>query len=462
MMINARPLSEFSGTDCKRLIDAAKDLFGERFCWVVQVPARLCLAADHTDYWEVFSPHLVTFASDTSKMGAVISARTDTLVRMFNMGEFDDCEFDMGVDSPPSASDEFQWLDWLESQGTPEAHWSNYVRGPVYHAQMNHDVKNGFDILIDSNIPHSSGASSSSALTICAAVAIRLVNNLNLEQGALTKETADAEWYVGTRGGMMDHATMIYAESENMLELTFRPFSAHAIDATGKFGSCKFVTIFTHPSDKGRSTQLAFNARALAARDIIPDMLLRLGRQSTDSVEQLSVHRLPEIVNISEIGNDMLKHYPALHSHGNWDLHIQDWLRFSIAEYNRSWEVVHLMGGDEGLQELGTCMNKAWDDAGDLYGIRTSQMDMIAELCRLCEGVLGIKVMGAGFGGNILALVEENSVDELRDLLRKNAQLFSRPVDDSMIVHGLGSGVSILTGPEDDINWAPLWRNEEV
>jgi galactokinase len=107
-------------------------------------------------------------------------------------------------------------------------------------------------------------------------------------------------------------------------------------------------------------------------------------------------------------------------------------------------------------------MNKAWDDAGDLYGIRTSQMDMIAELCRQCEGVLGIKVMGAGFGGNILALVEENSVDELRDLLRKNAQLFSRPVDDSMIVHGLGSGVSILMGPEGDMNWAPLWRNEEV
>ena len=134
-----------------------------------------------------------------------------------------------------------------------------------------------------------------------------------------------------------------------------------------------------------------------------------------------------------------------------------------MAEFRRSWDVVRLIaGGGERVSELGDSMNQAWIDAGELYGIRTSQMDMIANLCQELEGVLGIKVMGAGFGGNILALVEENSVDELRDLLQKNAQLFSRPVDDSMIVHGLGSGVSILTGPEGDMNWAPLWRNEEV
>ena len=89
-------------------------------------------------------------------------------------------------------------------------------------------------------------------------------------------------------------------------------------------------------------------------------------------------------------------------------------------------------------------------------------MDMIADLCKQCDGVLGIKVMGAGFGGNILVLIEENHVEDLRNLLQHNSELFSRSVDDSLIVHGLGSGVSILTGPEGDMNWSPLWHDEEV
>ncbi len=463
MIIRAQPLTQFPVAKSERLIDAAKNLFGARDCWIIRVPARLCLAADHTDYWEVFSPHLVTFASDSCTMQAVISPRSDSLIRMYNMGDFDDCEFDIRENSPPLAVDDFQWLDWLELHGTPEAHWSNYVRGPVHHAQMYHDVKNGFDILIDSNIPHSSGASSSSALTICAAVAIRLANGLNLDQVALAKDTADAEWYVGTRGGMMDHATMIFAEPDDMLQLTFRPFSATTLKTGGQLDSCKFVTIFTHPSDKGTSTQLAFNARALAAREIIPELLLHVGYKITASLDDVPIQQLPSVVNISDIENRILKNYPALQSHGDWDLQLQDWMGFAAAEYRRSWDVVRLMTDEMGrVQELGDCMNQAWNDAGELYGIRTSQMDMIANLCHEFEGVLGIKVMGAGFGGNILALVEENSVGELRDLLQKNAQLFSRPVDDSMIVHGLGSGVSILTGPEGDMNWAPLWRNEEV
>ena len=462
-MIRAQPLNQFPVAKSERLIDAAKNLFGERDCWIIRVPARLCLAADHTDYWEVFSPHLVTFASDSSTMQAVISPRSDTQVRMFNMGDFDDCVFDIRENSPPLADAGFQWLDWLETHGTPDAHWSNYVRGPVHHAQMYHDVKNGFDILIDSNIPHSSGASSSSALTICAAVAIRLANGLNLDQDALAKDTADAEWYVGTRGGMMDHATMVFAEPGKMLQLTFRPFSAMGLDTGDILDSCKFVTIFTHPSDKGVSTQLAFNARALAAREVIPETLLDVGYQITESLDSVPIPQIPDIVNISDIDNRIMKNYPALQLRGDWELRLQDWMEFAMAEYRRSWDVVRLIaGGGERVSELGDSMNQAWIDAGELYGIRTSQMDMIANLCQELEGVLGIKVMGAGFGGNILALVEENSVDELRDLLQKNAQLFSRPVDDSMIVHGLGSGVSILTGPEGDMNWAPLWRNEEV
>jgi galactokinase len=315
---------------------------------------------------------------------------------------------------------------------------------------MHHDVTVGFDLLIDSNIPPASGASSSSALATCASIAIRLVNDLPLEQSSLVEEIANAEWFVGTRGGMMDHATMMFAEAGKMLRLTFRPFCAQAIDSSTGLANYKFVTIFTHPSDKSRSTQLAFNARALAARDVIPQMLA----DSTDD--------FPDVLGVADISDEVMKKYPALHSAGEGELRIKNWLAFARGELQRSQEVQVLLHANGDAPTLGSYMDQAWRDAGELYGIRTPQMDQIAELCRDCDGVVGLKVMGAGFGGNLLALVREDCLESLRNTLAENQNLFSRNVYDSVLVHNPGQGVSIMSGPEGDMNWSPLWPITEV
>jgi len=449
-MIAPIPMNRFSGSELQQMIDVAKSNFQSGEGWFIQVPARLCLAADHTDYWEAFTPELVTFASDSCTMKALIAPRNDSMVRMFNMGDFEDCEFDLNENVPPAVTGSNSWLEWLDACGTPAAHWSNYVRGSVHHAQMHHDVRVGFDLLIDSNIPSASGASSSSALATCGSIAVRLVNDLSLEQDSLVHETANAEWYVGTRGGKMDHATMMFAEAGKMLRLTFRPFSAQSLDSSAQLADYKFVTIFTHPSDKSRSTQLAFNARALAARDVIPQML------------ENALDDLPDILGVSEVADDIMRKYPALQAAGDGELRIKDWLAFARGEFERSQEVQVLLHANGDAATLGSYMDQAWRDAGELYGIRTSQMDEIAELCRSCEGVMGVKVMGAGFGGNLLALVRADCLEELRSTLVENQNLFSRGVQESVLVHNPGQGVSIMLGPEGDMNWSPLWPTTEV
>ena len=212
----------------------------------------------------------------------------------------------------------------------------------------------------------------------------------------------------------------------------------------------KFVTIFTHPSDKSRSTQLAFNARALAARDVIPQML------------ENPLDDLPDILDVSEVADEIMRKYPALQAAGDGELRIKDWLDFAHGEFERSQEVQVLLHSNGDAATLGSYMDQAWRDAGELYGIRTSQMDEIAELCRSCEGVMGVKVMGAGFGGNLLALVRADCLEELRSTLVENQNLFSRGVQESILVHNPGQGVSIMLGPEGDMNWSPLWPTTEV
>ena len=97
-MKTPRSMDDFAGSDVQQLLDEAKDRFENGNCWAVRVPARLCLTADHTDYWHAFTPELVTFASDSCSMRAIISPRSDSLVRMFNMSEFEDCQFDLNDD----------------------------------------------------------------------------------------------------------------------------------------------------------------------------------------------------------------------------------------------------------------------------------------------------------------------------------------------------------------------------
>lgn len=48
----------------------------------------------------------------------------------------------------------------------PAPHWGNYVKGAAFYAAAKHAgrLRRGFDFLVDSSIPPSGGASSSSAL----------------------------------------------------------------------------------------------------------------------------------------------------------------------------------------------------------------------------------------------------------------------------------------------------------
>ena len=77
VMKTPRPMDDFAGSDVQQLLGEAEARFDNGNYWVIRVPARLCPAADHTDYWHAFTPELVTFASDSCTMRAVISPRRE-------------------------------------------------------------------------------------------------------------------------------------------------------------------------------------------------------------------------------------------------------------------------------------------------------------------------------------------------------------------------------------------------
>ena len=124
----------------------------------------------------------------------------------------------------------------------------------------------------------------------------------------------EAEWYIGTRGGMMDHATMMFAEEGGMLKLEFTPFEVKLIeDGLG----CRWFSVFTHPADKGGPVRDAFNELTFVQREIIPSYL----EGSTDGIElEQLMERLPEAIEHEKFGL----------------VRVRDRFQFVMNEYNRS------------------------------------------------------------------------------------------------------------------------------
>lgn len=102
--------------------------------------------------------------------------------------------------------------------------WVNYVIAG--YMSVTQDVKIGMDIVIDGNVPLGSGLSSSSAITVCSAVATLRARDPSM--AALTKPqlselTAQFERLVGTACGGMDQTISIMAQRGSAAYIQFNP-----------------------------------------------------------------------------------------------------------------------------------------------------------------------------------------------------------------------------------------------
>ncbi|MEE2747993.1 MAG: hypothetical protein VX473_05965 [Candidatus Thermoplasmatota archaeon] len=352
-----------------------RSTFGESPHFELDVPARICVFGDHSDYVPWLSSNIVTFGSSEQRMRAYISPRSDGLVKVAT--SLEGCE-----DSEFSIQDVEIVGDWLEALNTgdvPQAHWSNYVKGAVAYLGNKLEIQNGFEMFIDSTIPAASGASSSSALTLCGLVAAHLANNISWTPEGLSIMGGEAEWYVGTRGGMMDHATMMFAEDGRMVKLEFRPFGTELVaDGLG----CKWFSVFTHPADKGGLVRDAFNELAYVQQEVVPKYIEKIG--TVDDLQSLA-SKLPETIEHERFGL----------------VRVRDRFQFVLNEFIRAKDFISILG-DTNQDEVVKLFEASWNDTRDLLGTHTDEMEGVAAKLREKEGVLGVKVLGAGFGGNLL------------------------------------------------------------
>src|SRR5215212_5855295 len=470
------------------------DHYGDGPVSLLRAPARMGVLGEHIDYVSYLPTASLTFGSRERDAWMLYRKSQEPVVRcVSSSSKFEPSSFSILTIPEFASGIEAEWLDFLCTYGTPAPHWQNYLNAAVTFARgkFGKQIQNGFDFVLDSNIPPGGGASSSSALVVLGGAAIRNVNGISWTPEELARDSAIAEWFIGTRGGSMDHITICLAEKANAVLIDYASHQTRLAALPDE--PFAWVTFFTKPADKGREIMIEYNERAAVSRLIIPAIIdswkstaparhsmwletrKLLAGGSVDAFE--AAHdlftSLPATISIDTVNanypdtfGELEKSFPALLKDKlRWPLKIRVRGMHHLGEAKRVALATNKLDSIQNdrnsgytlsaMQMLGKLLNESHASLRDLYEVSVSEVEDLIKIVREDPHVLGARVMGGGFGGNVLALTTR---DDSQSLIKRVQEQYYSPrgrngvSEGSVIVSTPGRGLS-------DIDLDELWRD---
>jgi galactokinase len=422
-------------------LELFKKLYGDGEVGVLRAPARINIIGEHVDYVPGDSMASLCFASREHAMFMLFRESDEGVVRgASTLEKFP--PFSFAIDEEDLETNQ-PWESIVFNRPAPAPQWSNYVKGAVSFARWKYGagVTRGFDFLIESSIPPASGASSSSALVTIAGAAIRRANRLRFKLKELAIDSSQAEWFIGTRGGAMDHLAICLATPGNAIYISH---SAHSNRHTETIPMPDhrylWVTFFSHEADKGRELMLEYNERVAVSRIMIPALLRDAGGLPETMALDEFERRSPQAFR------DCEREFPGLvRERRSRPLNLFARSKHHTEESNRVKSMARLFSTDhlkdeERMREIGETINQSHASLRDYYDVSTPEVERLVEIITADPRVYGARLMGGGFGGNVLALTRAENTRALIDRAQKE---FYAPRGRD----GLGEGSVMVSTP---------------
>lgn len=326
---------------------------------LVRAPARVNLIGEHTDYNDGF----VLPMAINREMWIAFHPRDDRIVRVRSESFVDEVTFD---------------LDQL----TKTSGWGEYVKGVAWSLQDQGLM--GWDGVIASDIPMGAGLSSSAALGIATAAVFSATSSIRLEQTALAKlvQRAENEW-VGVSCGIMDQLVIAGGTAGNAQLIDCR--SLATVDAPLPFGA---VAVVLDTGTRRGHVDSAYNARRA---------------QCAAVARRLSVAALRD-VTLSDL---------MAASHDLADESFRR-ARHVVTENQRTLEAAAALRATD-LQTVGKLMTESHLSLRDDFEVSSRPLDAIVEAAEGSPGCFGARMMGGGFGGCAVALVQRDAAAQFEE-----------------------------------------------
>ncbi len=383
---------------------------------VCRAPGRINLIGEHTDYNGL--PVLpMTIDSD---IRIAFVQRDDGRVLLRNADEaFPDREFTNGPDIAPSE---------------PGA-WENYCKAAIQGLNRHFGPArfHGMNLYMAGTIPIAAGLSSSSAVVVACALAYLAVLGKTLGRDisrlTLASVLAEAEHYVGTRGGGMDQAIILLGRQRCALKIDFFPLrveevplpEGHELIVCNSLVRAKKTGNVLHRYNEG--PRLCKLICALVEKQVRMNFgseieLERLGDLwhghlclTHEEVKELFARAVPDATTTLEEAADALDTTPD-EVRARWldDLPEPDKgfplrarMRHQLTECRRVEAARDAMLADDAA-ELGRLMNASHESCARDYQISCRELDYLVTIARE-SGAIGARLTGAGLGGCTVNLV---------------------------------------------------------
>ncbi|SDJ11892.1 galactokinase [Frankineae bacterium MT45] len=337
-----------------------------------QAPGRINLVGEHTDYNDGF---VLPFAIEQHCVTRVQAHRQGSLVvRSRQTGSR--VEVPLGDVRPGAA-----WIDG-------ESGWAAYAAGALWalvDARLLPTAALAAIVELDSSVPIGAGLSSSAAIDSSVVAAADQLFGLGLapREIAALATVAETQFVQAPTGGM-DQLVSVLAERDHALFCDMR--------------SLRTESILFDPSGNGLEI-LVIDSRA-------PHQLVageyRLRRQACEAAaRQFGVPALRDVPD-----DDLPRRLGHLD-----DEVLRRRARHVITENTRVLQTVELLR-DGRIREIGPLLNASHDSMRDDFEITVAEVDLAVQVL-LDGGALGARMTGGGFGGCVIALVEEGTSAQL-------------------------------------------------
>jgi len=356
--------------------------FGDGELRVFTSPGRVNLIGEHIDY----CGGCVLPAALTMKTTIIAKKRNDDIIRL-------------------KATD----LDILVETTISEMHnlkgqlkWGDYQIGVALELMKDGYDICGCDLLYDDTVPHGGGLSSSAAIEVSTAICFATFANekkgikkeLDMIEMALISQRAEHN-FIGVKCGIMDQFASAMGKADHAVYLNCATLEYEHIPL--KLGNSKIVLTNTNVkhslgSSKYNERRAECEEGLKALQTVIPG----INQLADVTVEQFENHK--NVIE-NETTRKRIKHI--------------------VYECDRVYRSVEAMKNND-IKAFGQYMNESHNSLQYDYEVTCPELDFVVSEGRKIDGVVGIRMTGAGFGGCTVAIINDDAVETYIDVVGKS------------------------------------------
>ena len=380
----------------EKVVNKFRELFKEEPL-LVKSPGRVNLIGEHTDY----------------NMGFVLPAAIDKAIYFAVAPGHDKKSVLYSYDMNDSFEFSFENLEMQKSG----KHWPNYLMGVVDQFIKNgYDVK-GFNCVFGGNIPIGAGLSSSAAIEAGLAFTLNHIFNLGIDKLSLVKMSQKAEnEFVGVNCGIMDQYINVFGKRGNVLRIDCRsleyeyfPFNYENVSVV-LFDTCVSHSLASSEYNQRRK-------ECNSGTELI--------RRSNNGIKSL---RDADINLLTSFESEM-------------DPVIYRRCKYVVEENSRLLNACNALSKHD-LKTFGSLMYQTHEGLSRDYEVSCEELDFLVELTLNNPEVYGSRMMGGGFGGCTINLIEKDAVEDIsKKVIKEYTNKFNK--EPKIYITSINSGTAV-------------------